>query len=720
MLAAVALTINGRFFEKEGVPFFIKAVTYGPFPSDNQLDPALEFPRISAAGFNALRLYHAPSREELDLAEQHNLFVFAIVPWYSDSLFTENPDTIGDAKRDLSLYLSRNGSHPALAALLIANEIRPDLVRFMGPSKVRDTLEDLITDCRKHGPDLLYAYANFPTTEYLEPRNADFTAFNVYLEEQPKFESYLQRLHNIAGDRPLFLTEFGFNTWTEGSPGLSDPDLEKKQGEMLLWAYQSAQTHAAAGFTVYSWCDLWFNGGREMLDWSFGLTRRDRSPKPALHALSEQLSRPKEQALELPLFTVAICTRNGGHRLQENLPYFEQIEDANFELLIVDDGSTDTTRDIVQSFVAKTNLTCRLLVQDPGGLSAARNHAAKEGRGEFIAYIDDDARPQPQWLFYLRRAFAENPKAVAAGGPNLPPTPISRQNAIVTACAGNASHILFNDTTAEHLPGCNFALRRQLLLEMGGFDKRFHAAGDDVDVCWRLLDDGHELAFHPAACVFHDRRPTIKGFLCQQRGYGEAEALLYQKHPKRFGPCGIRWEGCIYSGAPLSADPGAVIYHGPMGEAPYQMLHLRNMPIRPLHRDYSTPLNHWLVRLTQKLAFHQRRRVRKQHGGPSSPNTKITAPPKPHEKETRKDYPLAESDPRGRVLTRLRSQDWKISSDEGIADLERGPIQVIFAQTLIPNEGNILHLRLIHPPIDVSDTIAEIEKIIALPQPPSS
>ena len=87
-----------------------------------------------------------------------------------------------------------------------------------GPRKFANVLEELITECRKHAPDLLYAYANFPTTEYLEPRNADFTAFNVYLEEQSKFESYLQRLHNIAGDRPLFLTEYRFQHLYRRSP----------------------------------------------------------------------------------------------------------------------------------------------------------------------------------------------------------------------------------------------------------------------------------------------------------------------------------------------------------------------------------------------------------------------------------------------------------------------------------------------------------------------
>ncbi|MGJ8724983.1 MAG: glycosyltransferase [Roseibacillus sp.] len=714
----MALTINGRFFENQGKPCFVNAVTYGPFPPEQQLDPSLEFPRISAAGFNAIRLYGAPNKEELDLAEQNNLVIFATVPWYSDSLFTENPDTIGDAKRDLSLFLTRHGKHPALAAVLIANEIRPDLVRFMGPVKVREVLEDIITECRKHAPALLYAYANFPTTEYLEPRNADFTAFNVYLEEQSKFESYLQRLHNIAGDRPLLLTEFGFNTWTEGAPNLSNHDLEKKQSEMLSWAFQSAQNHGTAGFTVYSWCDLWFNGGREILDWSFGLTRRDGTAKPALATLSKQFSQPKKEKSPLPLFTIAICTRDGGHRLKKNLPHFEQIEDPKFELIIIDDGSTDETDTIIKKFIAGSHLNCHLLTQPPSGLSAARNHAAREGKGEFIVYIDDDARPYPQWLHYLRQAFAENPKAAAAGGPNLPPTPVSRQNAIVTACAGNASHILFNDTTAEHLPGCNFALRRELLLEIGGFDKRFHAAGDDVDVCWRLLDAGHELAFHPAAYVFHDRRPTIKGFLRQQRGYGEAEALLFQKHPERFGSNGIRWQGFIYSGAPLTVDHNSVIYHGPMGEAPFQILHLTHMPTRPLSRAFDTRLNRFIRKGTEWLARYQRRETRKENGGPTSSWQAPVPNHDPLEKKTRRDYPLSDSEPRARVLKQLLDTNWNIASDESEADLQRGPIRLILAQTPVEGGHYVLHLRVLHPPIDVSETLAEIEN--AITQSPSS
>ena len=67
------------------------------------------------------------------------------------------------------------------------------------------------------------------------------------------------------------------------------------------------------------------------------------------------------------------------------------------------------------------------------------------------------------------------------------------------------------------------------LTEIGGFDPIFHQAGDDVDLCWRLQQARHRIGFSPAAFVWHHRRSTIRAYLKQQHGYGEAEALLVLK-----------------------------------------------------------------------------------------------------------------------------------------------------------------------------------------------
>ena len=91
------------------------------------------------------------------------------------------------------------------------------------------------------------------------------------------------------------------------------------------------------------------------------------------------------------------------------------------------------------------------------------------------------------------------------------------------------------------------AFWRERLLEIGGFDPIYRAAGDDVDVCWKLLDRGYEIRFHPSALVWHRRRNSVKAFWRQQLGYGKAEALVEHNHLDKFNSFGqATWQGVIY------------------------------------------------------------------------------------------------------------------------------------------------------------------------------
>ena len=77
------------------------------------------------------------------------------------------------------------------------------------------------------------------------------------------------------------------------------------------------------------------------------------------------------------------------------------------------------------------------------------------------------------------------------------------------------------------------AFRAESRLEaIGGFDPRFRAAGDDVDVCWRLQERRRTIGFRPAALVWHHRRNSLRAYWQQQKGYGKAEALLEEKWPR--------------------------------------------------------------------------------------------------------------------------------------------------------------------------------------------
>ena len=134
--------------------------------------------------------------------------------------------------------------------------------------------------------------------------------------------------------------------------------------------------------------------------------------------------------------------------------------------------------------------------------------------------------------------------------------------------------MLLTDTLAEHVPGCNMAFRKSFLEEIGGFDPVFRAAGDDVDICWRIQEKGWTIGFAPAAVVWHHRRASVLAYWRQQRGYGKAEALLHQKWPNRFNATNhLPWTGRIYqAGVDLLKGRRSVIYHGVWGEAPFQNL----------------------------------------------------------------------------------------------------------------------------------------------------
>ncbi|HEY6360028.1 MAG TPA: glycosyltransferase family 2 protein, partial [Vicinamibacterales bacterium] len=143
---------------------------------------------------------------------------------------------------------------------------------------------------------------------------------------------------------------------------------------------------------------------------------------------------------------------------------------------------------------------------------------------------------------------------VGVGGPNVVPEDDPWTAQCVARAPGGPTHVLLDDTVAEHVPGCNMAFRRDALLSIGGFNPVFVRAGDDVDVCWRLQARGLRLAFAPAALVWHRHRTTIEGFWRQQVGYGEAEAWLHVHHPEKCSGGRILWRGRIYS--PLPETPG--------------------------------------------------------------------------------------------------------------------------------------------------------------------
>lgn len=565
--ASSRLQVSGKYFSRRGSKQYLSGLTYGPF-GPGERNGGLHAPDqtlrdlelIRQMGANSLRIYHVPPDWFLDMCGEQDLSVVVSLPWMDHVDFLRERRAQEHVRAQLAKQARLLARRPEVAAVLVGNEINATLVRWLGPRRVLAFLEELIDSTKQAAPETLVTYANYPSTEYLLPENADFAAYNLYLENRPALTRYLARLQNLAGDRPLVITEFGVDALSHG---------RERQAETLAWQGEVTAESGAAGNFVFAFTDDWHRGGEQVTGWEFGVVDRARECKPSYFQLQSLGPLKAPEPVSPPFFSVIVCTRNGSRTLDQCLTSLENLRYPSFEILVVDDGSSDTTREII---LAHTKT--RYLFQEPSGLSIARNLGADHAMGEILAYTDDDCVADQDWLTYLALAFRD-PAIAAAGGPNIPPPAENFSQACVIAAPGGPAHVLLTDTTAEHLPGCNLAVRKSAFTEVGGFLPKYHAAGDDVDFCWRLVERGFVIGFHPGAMVWHYRRFSIRAYFKQQIGYGNAEGLLLAQHSHRFGHFGgARWRGIVYQPALLQLTrQGGRIYSGAFGHAPFQIIY---------------------------------------------------------------------------------------------------------------------------------------------------
>jgi GT2 family glycosyltransferase len=559
------LEARGKFLYKGHQKVALRGVTYGTFARDanggEYGTPATcsrDFTAMAASGINAVRTYTVPPRWLLDLAARHDLMVMIGLPWEQHVAFLDDRDRLRTIHSRVREGVRSCAGHPAIAGFAVGNEIPASIVRWYGRRRCERHLKQLCETVKSEDPTALVTYVNYPTTEYLELPFLDMACFNVFLEARRDLDAYLARLQNLSGDRPLVLTEIGLDSRRNG---------EQAQADTIAWQIQTAFQGGCAGAFVFSWTDEWSRGGHNIEDWDFGLTRRDRSPKPALESARKAFAQvPHPPARSWPKISVVVCSYNGSATIGETLRHVRALDYPEFETIVVDDGSTDNVSEIAQ----EVGVT-RLIRVKNGGLSRARNLGMKAASGEIVAYIDDDAYPDPHWLQHLAHTFMTTDFA-AVGGPNLPPPGDGWIADCVANSPGGPTHVLFSDRQAEHIPGCNMAFRKTSLEAIGGFDSQFRVAGDDVDVCWALQRCGWKLGFNPAAVVWHHRRNSIRAYWKQQKGYGNAEALLERKWPEKYNIIGhLTWNGRLYGrGHSWAFVRRGRIYHGVWGSAPFQ------------------------------------------------------------------------------------------------------------------------------------------------------
>ena len=254
--------------------------------------------------------------------------------------------------------------------------------------------------------------------------------------------------------------------------------------------------------------------------------------------------------------SVAILSWNGRRHLETCLAALAELDDpgVDYEILVLDNGSTDGTADWMRTEILPRGSRVRLIASAANlGFCGGNNRLVAEASGDAVAFLNNDTRPQRGWLKALVRALAAAPPDVAAVSGKIIDWAGERLDfgRGVMTFDGHAFQLDFRRPLAtanvpaegDELPfacGGNMLIRRASFLDAGGFDDDYFAYLEDVDLGWRLWSGGERITFAPEAVVHHRSSATSdllglynRGFLFERNAYLTAyknyEAGLWER-----------------------------------------------------------------------------------------------------------------------------------------------------------------------------------------------
>src|SRR5438445_8251536 len=244
--APVLPRARGKFLFVGHEKLYVRGTTYGTFRprADGSEVPepdivASDFATMAICGINAVRTYTVPPRWLLDTAQRHGLRVMVGLPVERYIGFlADKAKGAPDIEELVRSGVRRCAGHPAVLCYAIGNEIPASVARWFGRRRVERYLERLYRAAKEEAPESLITYVNYPSTEYLRLDFLDLLCFNVYLESPERLEAYLARLHTLAGERPLLMSEIGLDSRRNGEP---------VQARVLDWQVRTAFAAGCAG-----------------------------------------------------------------------------------------------------------------------------------------------------------------------------------------------------------------------------------------------------------------------------------------------------------------------------------------------------------------------------------------------------------------------------------------------------------------------------------------
>ena len=204
-----------------------------------------------------------------------------------------------------------------------------------------------------------------------------------------------------------------------------------------------------------------------------------------------------------------ICTRNRAAYLPHAIQSLarQSLPRANYEIIVVDNDSTDDTADVVTGLMSEVpNL--RYVHESNPGLSWARNRGLKEAYSPIVAFLDDDATATDEWLAVILEAFSIEPCPACVGGPVEPWWEIPKPNWFPESLVG-CHYLNFGQQPrwcrypTEHPVGCNMAFLKERVDQLGGFNVLLNKYNDETELMGRIAEAGGGIFYEPRAGVRH-------------------------------------------------------------------------------------------------------------------------------------------------------------------------------------------------------------------------
>ena len=218
--------------------------------------------------------------------------------------------------------------------------------------------------------------------------------------------------------------------------------------------------------------------------------------------------------MTIPLVSVVICTYHRADLLAKAIAsLIEQRVDFEYEIVVVDNSSSDHTQDVIGAAIVDSPIPIRSVIEHTPGISAARNRSIREARGEWIASIDDDEIADPNWLQQLMIA-AQRHAARCVGGRVELQLPSETIDALSPVCRDLLGESTLGDCetpyTRRITPStCNVLIHRSVFEEVGGFDEEEKEGGEDTDLFRRIRQAGI-VAWHNPHAILHHHVPDYR------------------------------------------------------------------------------------------------------------------------------------------------------------------------------------------------------------------